>query len=142
MSWRNTSITPTLSRGGPPTKDHHGSSDVAEVQVVVDCSSFEAVAVAFTLQHVVDPHLVSTPEKLPRILEDNESATEDIQDLLIICTNGIFQQRSTLLSLAAAGEARASPLPILADANFQIPTAATLTSLHDLFLELGQFVGL
>jgi len=63
------------------------------------------------------------PEKIPYILPVSEEIPYQVEDLILILTNGLFAQNNVLEALhAAATKASGRVLPILTDENFRFPT--------------------
>lgn len=96
----------------------------------VDNSSLEAVGTASILACMLSPLVAHSPEHIPFVLQQPSSAfPSTVRLMLIMCTNGAFQQKEFLLTLIAAAKAEVLFVPILAEETFRFPTRDFLKSI-------------
>merc|ERR1711879_304820 len=87
--------------------------------MLVDNANWEAVATAHILKAMFIQHVSHEPEFMPHILLDVTLAVaEDLEGLVVICTNGIFSSRYSMETILSAGARRVPFLPVLLDENF------------------------
>jgi len=93
--------------------------------IAADHSNSEGVATALVLRFLLHPYFSLDSRHVPKLLlPTHVQLPTDVRNLLIICTNGVFQQSYVLKWLIQAAEADAGSVPVLADDNFRFPTPA------------------
>ena len=80
----------------------------------------EAVATAYVLKLLLIPRLAHNLELVPDVVGADIPSV--VQTILIICTDGAFQQPHMLRVLMVAGAHGAKNVPILANDGFRFPT--------------------
>ena len=92
-----------------------------KTMILADCSYMEAVATSLVLKMLLTSRLAHNPDLIPHVVMGNEMPS-GLQTILIVCTDGAFQQRHMLKVLMVAGTLRAKYIPILASDSFRFPT--------------------
>jgi len=92
--------------------------------VHMDQTSLAANSAALILASLLQPKFANSPEDIPAVLHQDYSQLPQTTKLMVVlCTNGAFQQTDFLLTLWAGSELQVKSLPILADESFRFPGA-------------------
>eukprot|EP00931_Biecheleriopsis_adriatica_P013512 TRINITY_DN11493_c0_g1_i1.p1 TRINITY_DN11493_c0_g1~~TRINITY_DN11493_c0_g1_i1.p1 ORF type:complete len:1561 (-),score=304.57 TRINITY_DN11493_c0_g1_i1:276-4292(-) len=94
--------------------------------IFVDHANMEAVSASYILAKLVAPHFAHDPAMMPKVLEAGQALCEGTEVVLIVCTNGAFQQSAFLRLLIDADRFGLMHLPILASEGFRFPTGQFL----------------
>lgn len=108
----------TISDEGNP----HSKSKCESV-ILVDSTYAEAIATAFVLEKLILPFVGSESEKLPRVLSDSEDVPPAAKKVLVVCSNGCFQNPMLCKRIMQASENESYILPIVAEDAFRFPTS-------------------
>jgi len=93
--------------------------------VICDRASMEAIASAQVLKCLLTPKFSHSPADTPFVHQNGPTdLPAELKMILVVCTNGAFQQKDFLLTLYAAGKKEVSSIPILADESFRFPDKA------------------
>jgi len=96
--------------------------------LLCDQSSTEAVCTACIIQLLLVPHLA----EVLHILDGEEPVKPSTQQVIILCTAGLFEQNHAIRSLWAASQVKADFCICSCDASFRFPTDAFYRSLREL----------
>ena len=69
-------------------------------------------------------HFVDDPTKSPYVLPMDSTLPEITSLILIICTNGVFQQETVVEALVEAQEGDAAQVPVISEESFVFPPKA------------------
>jgi len=99
------------------------SSAAFQVAAMVDHSSLEAVCTALLIRELLKGHFPLL-DLVPHILGQEEVLTARTKVLLVVCSNGCFQQRPFVDQLFQAASVRAGVITVVAEQSFRFPTEA------------------
>jgi len=114
------------------TIDHLCQKDVCPPEtttlILVDAVAMEAVSTAHVLATLLSSKFQHSPHDIPFVWDMSKNLPSTTKIVLIICTNGAFQQPGFLMALWAAAEMSVKTVPILADEGFRFPSPEFLES--------------
>eukprot|EP00811_Abedinium_folium_P034089 NODE_6_length_4697_cov_15.134354.p1 GENE.NODE_6_length_4697_cov_15.134354~~NODE_6_length_4697_cov_15.134354.p1 ORF type:complete len:1487 (+),score=268.77 NODE_6_length_4697_cov_15.134354:168-4628(+) len=111
-------------------------SDVCTV-IIYDYSRYEATATALILHDFVTPYASTDLKLVPHLLPWGMRLPRTVEFVILVCTEGVFNQPDVLKALADAQRSnRVKVLPILGDEAFRFPTPDSLSQLRPLIAEL------
>lgn len=102
----------------------------SHTMILANHTSSEAMATASVLRKLLVPWTIHNLQEVPHILSKDEALPLSSRKLILICTDGIFQQPDVLRIILDAGRLDCSIRPILADESFRFPTAEILEELR------------
>jgi len=136
----NSSVAAIAPQMNAPSEQQQNGVTNKNTVVLVDHSNPEAASTALFLKDVIMPLIIHMPEKIPYILPADEDLPSNVQDLILILTNGLFVQEYVLQALyMAAIKASGAVLPVLTDENFRFPTADLSDPKSAVMTAVGKF---
>eukprot|EP00930_Biecheleria_cincta_P022678 TRINITY_DN16531_c0_g1_i1.p1 TRINITY_DN16531_c0_g1~~TRINITY_DN16531_c0_g1_i1.p1 ORF type:complete len:1023 (+),score=128.73 TRINITY_DN16531_c0_g1_i1:127-3069(+) len=110
----------------------------SEVVILADQTNMQAVSTAYILSKMLTPHFAHNPVMLPKVWQEGQTVLGSLKAMLVICTNGAFEQLTFLNQLIRAEELDALPLPILSSETFRFPTGRFLQEHRPLAARLSE----
>lgn len=101
--------------------DEHSTATSQSV-IIVDHDNHEAASTGELLSNMLVTQFIEEPNKIPYVLPQGQSLPRTVEDVLIVCTPGAFQQRGFMKAFVQAAEHHSRFVPILADEKFRFPS--------------------
>mmetsp|Transcript_116309 Transcript_116309/g.374829 ORF Transcript_116309/g.374829 Transcript_116309/m.374829 type:complete len:627 (-) Transcript_116309:44-1924(-) len=101
--------------------------------ILADQSNMEASCTACIVQKLLTPLLIADQREgmVLQILEPTSILPASAHDVVVVCTNGLFERLSVVEVLIAAGEVQADLIPIVSESTFRFPSLVFYTELRE-----------
>lgn len=99
--------------------------------IVADQSSSEAVCAAYIIKKLLICRLPpGKPQRMPQVLGADEVLPDSVEQVVLVCTNGVFQRPHVLAALVKASAVHAAVMPVVSDVSYRFPTQAFYDTLR------------
>merc|ERR1719188_2931789 len=111
MSFLNGASLPAVEdgEGAKEPKQRPSTASLSTAVIVRHGQNLEALAAAMVLQKMLTKHLSHSPEDIPTILETGDALPPTTKKVILVCTNGVLEQKGMADILSEVASPKACP---------------------------------